>query len=87
MHYIDSEGTFYLFLNTSAISQQSRKVASLLLEKGIACVPGIAYGVEADGFIRLSLTQSDSDLKTACDKIASLVSWRNCQILCFETPS
>jgi aspartate/methionine/tyrosine aminotransferase len=63
-------GTFYLMLDVSSIGARSELVAADLLEKKlVATVPGIAYGACAEGFLRLSLTASEEDLRTALNRI------------------
>lgn len=46
--------------------------ARLLEEKHVAVMPGMSFGVQAAGFIRLSLTVSEDLLATAADRIADL---------------
>jgi len=63
-------GTFYLMLDVSRIDSSSERVADELLEKKmVATVPGITYGTCAEGFLRLSLTVSEEDLKNALTRI------------------
>ncbi|MGQ0566955.1 MAG: pyridoxal phosphate-dependent aminotransferase [Gemmobacter sp.] len=44
----------------------------LLDEKSVAVMPGESFGVALTGWIRLSLTQPDAAIATACDRIAEL---------------
>lgn len=60
---IESQGTFYLFLDYTNISKLSSKdfAMDLLKETGVAVVPGEAFG--ASSFIRFSLTKDIEVLK------------------------
>ncbi len=44
----------------------------LLDEKSVAVMPGESFGTALQGWIRLSLTQPDEIIATACDRIADL---------------
>jgi aspartate/methionine/tyrosine aminotransferase len=57
-----SEGAFYLWLRLKDTSRTSVQVADELLQKkGIACMPGEAFGMPLH--LRLSITLSDFDLQ------------------------
>jgi len=59
---------FYLFLNTH---QNGKKLSLQLLKKGIAVIPGTAFGPYPT-FIRLSLTQSKEKITKALKTIVKL---------------
>jgi arginine:pyruvate transaminase len=48
---------------------------ALLIEAGVACMPGESFGVGGDGglagWLRLSLTQPDPAIDAACTRIAA----------------
>ena len=44
---------------------------ALLAETGVACMPGESFGRGLAGWLRLSLTQPDAAIDTACTRIAS----------------
>ncbi|NEY90451.1 pyridoxal phosphate-dependent aminotransferase [Tabrizicola oligotrophica] len=44
---------------------------ALLLQSGVACMPGESFGTGLAGWLRLSLTQPDGVLETACTRIAA----------------
>ncbi|WP_121626553.1 pyridoxal phosphate-dependent aminotransferase [Poseidonibacter antarcticus] len=57
---LNPDGAFYLFVNIKDVSNDSIKFcADLLEQKGVALVPGLAFGTE--GYIRFSFA---TDLKT-----------------------
>lgn len=76
---IAADGTFYAFADFSqAINDlglaNDTELAALLLEKGVALVPGSAFGCE--GCLRLSFATSDDALEKALDRLQSTLSDR-----------
>ena len=76
---IAADGTFYAFADFSqAINDlgltTDTELASLLLEKGVALVPGSAFGCE--GCLRLSFATSDDALEKALDRLLATLSGR-----------
>lgn len=76
---IAADGTFYAFADFSqAINDlgltNDTELAALLLEKGVALVPGSAFGGE--GCLRLSFATSDDALEKALDRLQSTLSDR-----------
>lgn len=62
--YKEPEGTFYSFIDISETGMNSKDFTFGLLEKEhVAVVPGIAYGNQFDGFIRLAFTQNDAKIR------------------------
>ena len=52
---LDGQSTFYFFLDIENYNGSSKDFAlSLLVEKGVAVVPGSAYGKSTDRFVRIS---------------------------------
>ena len=76
---IAADGTFYAFadfsqaINDLGLSNDT-ELAALLLEKGVALVPGSAFGCE--GCLRLSFATSDDALEKALDRLQSTLSDR-----------
>lgn len=77
----EPKGAFYVFVDVSAFygkSFQGEKVtgslsfAELALKKGVAVVPGIAFG--DDGCIRLSYAISIEDIKEGLKRLAEFIS-------------
>jgi aspartate aminotransferase len=64
-----SEGAFYLWLRLKDASRTSVQVAEELLQKkGIACMPGEAFGMPLH--LRLSITLSDADLQKLSKRLS-----------------
>lgn len=75
MQVIPADGTFYIFPDVSKIIKRKglkndlEFCEKLLMEYGLAVVPGSAFGQE--GAIRLSFAASDDVLKKALDRLTS----------------
>jgi arginine:pyruvate transaminase len=46
---------------------------ALLMQTGVACMPGESFGAGLTGWLRLSLTQSDAAIESACTRITQFV--------------
>lgn len=46
---------------------------ALLMQTGVACMPGESFGAGLAGWLRLSLTQPDAAIEAACTRIAQFV--------------
>lgn len=65
---IKPDGAFYLFINIKAVTNDSMKFCtSLLEEKGIALVPGVGFGSE--GYVRLSFATDEATIKEGISRI------------------
>ncbi|WP_067517936.1 pyridoxal phosphate-dependent aminotransferase [Endozoicomonas ascidiicola] len=74
---IEGDGTFYAFADFSGAMktlgfEKDTDLAALLLEKGVALVPGSAFG--SNGCMRLSFATSDEALEKALDRIQNALS-------------
>ncbi len=75
---LPSDGTFYVFPNITGavthlanIDDDLEFAEQLLIEKGVAVVPGTAFGLK--NHIRLSIATSEQNLDEALDRIADFV--------------
>jgi aspartate aminotransferase len=63
-------GAFYAFANIKATGRSSKELAdALLLEAGVACLDGAAFGKFGEGYIRFSYANSMENLMKAIDRI------------------
>jgi len=63
------KATFYLWIQVPR-GYSSTQFATLLLEKaGIVATPGIGFGQEGEGYIRMALTVDESFLKEAIERL------------------
>ena len=74
---LESDGTFYSFPNVEGliarldgINSDTELAEHLLAEKGVALVPGSAFGLP--GHIRISFATSMENLEKSIERIASL---------------
>ena len=56
------KGAFYAFPNTAGTGLSSKKLESLLLENGVSCLSGTAFGKHGDGFLRFSYANSEANI-------------------------
>ena len=75
---LPADGTFYVFPDISGVlagrddlHDDLEFAEALLVEKGVAVVPGSAFGLK--NHIRLSIATSETNLKNALDRIAQFI--------------
>ncbi|MGH7876259.1 MAG: pyridoxal phosphate-dependent aminotransferase [Candidatus Dormibacteraceae bacterium] len=65
-------GAFYVFPNIEATGRDERDLAEeLLVEAGVAVLPGTAFGEAGKGFLRLAYTQREEDLQLALERMGN----------------
>lgn len=68
------EGAFYAFPNVSRLPVSADAFADYLLEEaGVAALPGSAFGVHAEGHLRMCFANGVENLERAIDRIAGAV--------------
>ena len=79
MDSLHSDGTFYVFPNISKVLETMPDInddldfaEALLVDKGVAIVPGTAFGLK--NHIRLSIATSEENLNNALDRIEDFIS-------------
>ncbi len=66
--YRKPKATFYFWIK---VGKDSTSFAKSLLERcGVVVTPGVGFGKEGEGYIRLSITQSKEKLKEAMERIS-----------------
>lgn len=75
---LKTDGTFYVFPDISGVLANKTELKddlefaeALLIEKGVAVVPGTAFGLK--NHIRLSIATSEANLKNALQRIAEFI--------------
>lgn len=75
---LHSDGTFYVFPNISGVLASMPDInddldfaEALLVDKGVAVVPGTAFGLK--NHIRLSIATSEENLENALERIADFI--------------
>jgi len=67
-------GAFYVFPSVAELGMTSEAFAQFLLQEGrVAVVPGSAFGVGGEGYLRLSYAQPLVKLEAACNRIERAV--------------
>lgn len=66
------QGAFYVFPNVSSFGRKSDWLASYLLdEAGVAVLPGTAFGVHGEGYLRLCFANSMENLQAALARMTA----------------
>jgi (5-formylfuran-3-yl)methyl phosphate transaminase len=68
--HVPPPGAFYVLADARHVDRDSRRLASRLLEEAhVAVTPGIDFGADAEGFLRLSYAVSDATLDEALARL------------------
>lgn len=74
LHYYAPDGTFYIFIDISETGMSSKDFTfTLLKEKQVAVIPGIAYGNAFDHFIRLAFTMNEDKIVDGVRRIKTFI--------------
>lgn len=58
------QGAFYFFLDFRSLDMSSLEICEAILEEaGVGLVPGSAFGEQGEGFVRMSIAASDTDVE------------------------
>lgn len=72
---VKPNGAFYIFPSIKKFGMTSEQFCNRLLEeKGVACVPGTAFGEGGEGYMRISYCYSMEQLKMALGKLREFIS-------------
>lgn len=72
VHCLTPAGAFYIFINIKALGRPSAEVAQYLLERQkIAFVPGDVFGVNGEGYLRMSFAASLEEIMEGCRRLAA----------------
>ncbi len=63
------QGAFYAFPNIRGTGRTSNELANLLLEYGVAVLPGSAFGQHGEGYLRLVFANSMENLARALERM------------------
>jgi aspartate/methionine/tyrosine aminotransferase len=64
------KGAFYFFLDFRKLKLASIEICErILAETGVGLVPGVAFGSQGEGFVRMSIAASDLEIETGFRKI------------------
>jgi len=78
---VEPAGAFYMLINAKHIAIDSYKLAFEILEKtGVAVSPGIDFGQNAEGYIRLSYANSLENIKEGLNRLEGFLKMRNIKL-------
>jgi LL-diaminopimelate aminotransferase len=60
------KGTFYLFFN---VERDSMDFANRMLDQGVVVTPGVGFGQNGEGFVRMALTQPTDRIEEALERM------------------
>ncbi|HBP66392.1 MAG TPA: aspartate aminotransferase, partial [Desulfosporosinus sp.] len=64
------EGSFYVFPNIKSFGKDSKDIADyLLIDAGVACLGGTAFGSYGEGYLRFSYANSVDNIQKALERI------------------
>ncbi|MDK2982774.1 MAG: hypothetical protein PWP49_1119 [Thermococcaceae archaeon] len=68
--FVTPQGAFYLFLNVSRYTNDSYKFSKqLLMKKGVATAPGISFGENGEGYVRISFSPPKDVLSKGIERL------------------
>ncbi len=71
---VNPGGAFYAFPNISGTGMTARELQNRMLEEaGVATVAGTSFGIHGEGYIRFSYANSTENIKTAIERIGTLL--------------
>jgi aspartate/methionine/tyrosine aminotransferase len=75
---ITPKGAFYAFPNVAKTGWAAKKLAGALLEDaGVALIGGPDFGVNGEGFVRVSYANSEENIRKAIERIGDFLTRRN----------
>ncbi|MEE4351616.1 MAG: pyridoxal phosphate-dependent aminotransferase [Desulfatiglans sp.] len=74
---VEPEGAFYLLVNAKHLSDNSYRLAFEILEKvGVGVSPGIDFGKNAEGYLRLSYANSLDNIREGLERLKHFLNSR-----------
>jgi aspartate aminotransferase len=69
-------GAFYFFLDMRALGLSSLEICERLLDESlVGLVPGAAFGEQGEGFVRMTIAASDTDVEAG---MKAILEWAEC---------
>jgi aspartate aminotransferase len=69
----DPQGAFYAFPKFSAVSDSTAFTAALVRETGVALAPGVGFGRDGEGYIRVCFASTDATVGEALSRLRHFV--------------
>ena len=67
------QGAFYAFPKISAASDSTAFTAALVRETGVALAPGVGFGSDGEGYIRVCFASTEATLTAALSRLRNFV--------------
>ena len=69
----DPQGAFYAFPKIDAASDSTAFTAALVRETGVALAPGVGFGSDGEGYIRVCFASTEATLTAALSRLRNFV--------------
>ena len=69
----DPQGAFYAFPKFSAITDSAAFTAELVRETGVALAPGVGFGRDGEGYIRVCFASTEATISEALARLQKFV--------------
>jgi aspartate/methionine/tyrosine aminotransferase len=73
IHCLKPQGAFYAFPNIQRTNKSSQEVANLMLDGGVAVLPGSAFGSYGEGYLRVVFANSVENIKRALERMEKVL--------------
>jgi aspartate aminotransferase len=73
IHCLKPQGTFYAFPNIQKTNKSSNELANLMLDGGVAVLPGSTFGKYGEGYLRLVFANSVENIKRALERMENVL--------------
>jgi len=73
IHCLKPQGAFYAFPNIQKTNKSSQEVANLMLDGGVAVLPGSTFGSYGEGYLRVVFANSVENIKRALKRMEKVL--------------
>ena len=71
VEFVEPDGAFYAFFRVHGLSDSLQTAKDILAETKVGLAPGIAFGPQGEGFLRLCYAQPEPVLNEALDRLSA----------------
>jgi aspartate/methionine/tyrosine aminotransferase len=73
IHCLKPQGAFYAFPNIQETNKSSEEMANLMLDGGVAVLPGSTFGSYGEGYLRVVFANSTENIKRALERMENVL--------------
>ena len=73
IHCLKPQGAFYAFPNIQETNKSSEEVSNLMLDGGVAVLPGSTFGSYGEGYLRIVFANSTENIKRALERMENVL--------------